>query len=156
VRRIAAMSCLLTRCRGKCLLAGLEGIFSEARVDTAGGDLEQTLLVPPDAYWGRYLDFGVPAGGIVPALLGRDRAADIIVNVLLPFYFSRNRSPEAGKALHIFGVYRAPAENGLVKHMRLQFGITRYLTDTARRQQGLIYIYKTQCAEGRCEDCPLG
>lgn len=156
VRRIAAMSYLLLRYRERGLLAGLEGIFNESATGKEASSLEHALVVMPDGYWGCYLDFGIPARGIVPALLGRERAVDIVINVLLPFLSIREQSKQAEKALKIYRDYRATAENTLVKHMRQQLGLTRHLTDTARRQQGLIHIYKTLCAEGKCDECPIG
>ena len=155
VRRIAAMSHLLLRYRQKGLLAGLEDRLKEVTADSGVRSLEQALLVAPDSYWGCYLDFGIPAGGAAPALLGKERAADIIVNVLLPFAFARGPAEQGEKVLNIYRGYRAPAENTLVKHMRQQLGIRTYLIDTARRQQGLIHIYQTLCLEGSCNKCPL-
>ncbi len=159
-RRIAAMSYLLLRYRGEGLLAGLINSLHEAAVDDGYRRLEQSLLVAADGYWGRYLDFGLPAGGIVPALLGRERAADIVVNVLLPFAAARGQVEEhpelAEKACGMYRRYPVLAENTLEKHMRKQLGIGRYLVNTARRQQGLIHIYKTLCSQGKCGDCPMG
>ena len=160
VRRLAAMSYLLLRYRKEGLLAGLKGILQEAAAGNAGHSLELSLLVNPDSFWGRYLDFDTPAGGVIPALLGRERAADIVVNVLLPFAaaagFADPPSELPQKALGIYREYRAPAENTLVKHMRKQLGIGRYFINSARRQQGLIHIYKTRCSQGKCDACPLG
>ena len=149
VRRIAAMSHLLRRYRQKGLLAGLEEKFKEAN------PLEAALTVPPDNYWGCHLDFGIPSSGIPPALLGKERAADIIVNVALPYFYVRASAQDAARVLMKYRDYRAPEENTLVKHMRQQLGITRFVVNTARRQQGLIHIYKTQCLEGNCTGCPL-
>ncbi|MHB8105496.1 MAG: DUF2851 family protein [Dehalococcoidales bacterium] len=155
VRRIAAMSYLLLRYRHKGLLAGLEDRLKDIGAAKEIHSLEEALLVPPDSYWSRYLDFCIPAYGIVPALLGQERAADIIVNVLLPFAYARGLKEQHEKTLTIYRDCRAPAENSLVKHMRQQLGISRFLVSTARRQQGLIHIYKTFCLEGVCSECPL-
>jgi hypothetical protein len=159
-RRIAAMSYLLLRFKEKGLPAGLEELLKETTVDNGGRDLEQALLIAPNDYWGQYMDFGLPGGGVIPALLGRERATEIIVNVLLPFMFARGEAEgqtnPAEKAREIYRNYRAPAENTLEKHMRKQLGIGRYPVNTARRRQGLIHIYQTRCSQGKCDDCPIG
>jgi hypothetical protein len=159
-RRIAAMSHLLLRFKEKGLRAGLEEILKETTLDDGGRELEQALLVAPDGYWSWHLDFGLPGGGVIPALLGRERAAEIVINVLLPFTFARGgaegQTKPAEKAREIYRNYRAPAENTLEKHMRKQLGMGRYPVNTARRRQGLIHIYQTRCSQGRCNDCPLG
>jgi hypothetical protein len=155
VRRLAAMSHLLVRYRKKGLLAGLEEKVTEAGNNNGDRFLEGALLVPSDSYWCRYLDFGIPATGIVPALLGKERVAEIIVNVLLPFVFARGTAEQSEKATAIYHSYPAPAENALVKHMRRQLGISKPFIASARRQQGLIHIYKTLCSQGKCSECPL-
>lgn len=152
-RRIAAMSRLLLRYRHLGLLAGLEEKLKQALEDNDGNALEEGLLVTADEYRRCYLDFGTPSSGTAPALLGKERAADIVINVLLPYFYAQDESYE--KALNIYRGYRALEENTLVKHMRQQLGITRGLVNTARRQQGLIHVYKTYCLEGDCVSCPI-
>ena len=154
-RRIAAMSFLLKRYRQKGLLTGLGDIFTEVTADDGSKKLEQALLVDSEGYWNRCLDFGFPSRGIVPALLGQARAADIVVNVFLPFMLARGGTEFREKAWEIYRHYRAPEENTLVKHMRRQLGVGQYAIDTARRQQGLIHIYQILCSQGKCNECTL-
>ena len=157
VRRIAAMGALLARHSGSGILQALLESLENAERDARS--LEEALLVPADGYWERYADFAIPLPGRA-ALLGKERAGEIIINALLPFYAAYARlRPAAGlaeKAYEIFSRYRAPAENSLEKHMRRQLGIAAATVATARRRQGLIHIYKTLCTQGRCGECPLG
>jgi hypothetical protein len=155
VRRIAAMSHLCLRYRQKGLLSGLEEKFKEIANADEMNSLEEALTVPPDSYWGCYLDFGTLSSGVPPALLGKERAADIIANVALPFFYVQGMPEDGKRVLEIYRGYRASEENTLVKHMRQQLRITSFLVNTARRQQGLIHIYKTFCLEGRCDRCSL-
>ena len=155
VRRLAAMSYLLLRYRQKGLLDGLEEKLQAAAVDKGNHFLEQALLVAPDDYWSHFLDFGVPATGAAPALLGSGRAADIVINVLLPFAYARGPALQSEKALEVYRHYRSLEENTLVKHMRRQLGISQTFMADARRQQGLIHIYKTLCSQGKCDECQM-
>jgi hypothetical protein len=159
-RRIAAVSHLLLGYRGEGILAGLIDRLGEATVATGYREIERALLVAAEGYWGAYLDFGLPGGRCLPALLGRGRAADIVVNVLLPFAAAWGRAGArpglAVKALEMYRQYPVLAENTLERHMVKQLGIGRYLVSTARRQQGLLHIYRAFCAQGKCRDCPLG
>ncbi len=155
VRRLAAMSYLLLRYRQKGLLDGLEEKLQEAGKDNVSYFLEEALVVAPDDYWSHFLDFRVPATGSAPALLGRGRAADIVINVLLPFAYARGPSIQSEKALEVYHHSRALEENTLVKHMRKQLGISKTFIADARRQQGLIHIYKTLCSQGKCSECPM-
>ena len=92
-------------------------------------------------------------------MTGEERAGDIIINAVLPFYaaYAREISKSALEE-KAFGIYRqipAAAENSLEKHMRRQLGLPPGTAATARRRQGLLYIYKTLCTQGKCDICPL-
>jgi hypothetical protein len=160
VRRIAAMSYLLHRYHRDGLLNGLVRELEEAPLDNGRGELEAALLVGAEGYWGRHLDFGMPRSGTVPALLGVNRAGVIAVNVLLPFAVAFGeaiaRPGLVEKALEMYHSHPVLPVNTLERHMSRQLGIGRYLVSTARRQQGLIHIFKTYCSQGRCGECPLG
>jgi len=159
-RRIAAMSYLLLRYRERGILTGLVGSLSQAAVDASYGDLESSLRVTTNGYWAKFLDFGLPGRRGRPALLGRGRAADIVVNILLPFAVAWGQvgsHPElVQKAFELYRNYPVLDVNALEKHMIYQLGISRYAVNSARRQQGLIHIYRTMCSQGRCGDCPIG
>jgi hypothetical protein len=152
VRRLAAMAHLMLRYRRRGLLAGLMEQLEGAPSENPRG-LEGGLVVAAAGAWATELDFGVP-GRHSPALLGSDRAADIVVNVLLPF--AASRPVLAGKARDLYLAYPRLAENTVERHMMRQTGIDRRLVDSARRQQGLLHIFKTLCAQGGCGECRLG
>jgi hypothetical protein len=151
-RRIAAMSWLLVRFRKDGLLNGLTNILDKAAVDGNSWELEEALIVgSADPYM---------SGEQNPAsLLGRDRAADIVINVLLPFAAAWGlvnlRPALAEKITGLYRGYPPPATNTLERHMSRQLGIDGSLVNTARRQQGLIHIFKNYCSLGACFSCPL-
>ena len=156
-RRLVAMSHLICRYREKGLLDGLTGPSFGS-----GGHrrLEEGLTVTALGYWASRFDFGWASRISSPTLLGRGRAADISVNVLLPFTFARGRAtalPDlAAGALDLYRRYPRLGANALERHMKAQLGVGNGLVDSARRQQGLIHIYKTRCTQGRCSACELG
>ncbi|MDP2730229.1 MAG: DUF2851 family protein [Dehalococcoidales bacterium] len=145
-QRLVAMSYLLLRYREKGLLEGLVNLVREAPVSRGYHELEKGLMVAAD-------------GSKTGALLGRGRAADIIVNVLLPFTFAwsrfASRSGLGDKAIDLYYHYPRLAANSVEKHMVEQFGLDRNLVSSARRQQGLIHIYNSLCTQGRCNECLL-
>jgi hypothetical protein len=159
-RRIAAMSYLLLRYRQRGILEELVNKLREVPVDTGYSRLEKALRVTTDGYWRHHLDLYLPSRICIPALLGEGRAADIVVNVLLPFAVAWARltaQPElAAKAFDLYHHYPRLAVNTIERHMRKQLGISRYLVNSARRQQGLLHIYKTLCSQGQCHRCPIG
>jgi len=156
-RRITAMCHLLLRYKSEGMLAGLIGRLGGATIDTGCREMEKALLVTTGSYGGGCGTTGLASS--FPALLGKGRAADIVVNVLLPFaaaWGQSNSRPElAAKAVEIYRDYPVLADNTLERHMTNQLGTGRYLVRTARRQQGLLHIYKTLCSQGKCHDCPI-
>ena len=121
--------------------------------------LEKGLLVTTNGYWASHFDFGSSGRIRSPTLLGSGRAANIAVNVLLPFTFAWSQftsQPELGrKAIELYGRYPKPAVNSVERHMTAQLGLSSSLVNSAQRQQGLIHIYNTLCTQGRCQYCRL-
>jgi hypothetical protein len=153
VRRLVAMSHLLYRYRERGLLNGLLESLGEGYFDNGERRrLEEALVVRAGGYRGSRVS--------APTLLGRRRAADIVVNVLLPFSFAWGRSagqPDmAAGVLDIYRRYPGLASNVLERHMKTQFGVEDGQVNSARRQQGMLHIYKTRCTQGRCSDCEVG
>jgi hypothetical protein len=153
-RRIAAMSCLLVRYRREGLLAGMLGAFKIAAATHDRRCLESAVVA------GRVAAGGVAPGGTGRDVLGRDRAADIIVNALLPFFNAlggTGREPGlSASAISMYCGWPRLGGNCVERHMMVQIGLPRLMVSTARRQQGLMEIYAKHCCRGRCAVCALG
>ena len=159
-RRIVAMSYLTLRYREQGIFEGLVNKLREAPENTGHHLLERALLVTGDGCWASHFDFGLPSRLRIPTLLGSRRAADIVVNVLLPFGFAwgmYNSQPGlASKTRDLYTSYPRLAVNTVERHMRNQLGLSSDFIGSAQRQQVLIHIYKTMCSQGKCHLCPLG
>jgi hypothetical protein len=83
-----------------------------------------------------------------------------MVNVILPFVFSWGEmtvDPEMKeKTIKLYAYYPKLAENEITRHMARQLCLEDSFALTACRQQGLIYIFRNYCREGRCAECPIG
>ena len=160
MRRIAAMSYLMLRYRGKQLLDEVINLIRESSAEKGYLKLEKMLLVSAGGYWANHFDFGPTSRLTSPTLIGRRRAADIVINILLPFTFSwgriNNQPRIARKALEIYQNYPGVAANTVEKHMRKQLGLGGNMVNSARQQQGLLHIYRTLCSQGKCCCCPVG
>jgi len=159
VRRIIAMSYLILRYRGKGILKETINMINEVLVNKGHRALETRLLVTTNGYWANHFDFGSGNRIRSPTLLGSRRAADIIVNVLLPFTLAWSRlNPQPELEKKVFDLYRSYprlAVNTIERHMRNQLGLSSRLVNSAQRQQGLIHIYNTLCTQGKCQYCSL-
>ena len=159
VRRLVAMSYLLLRYRERGLVNGLVSLVEESPLSRSYHGLERGLLVTADGYWASHFDFGSGSRIKSPTLLGCGRAADIVVNVLLPFTFAWsqvNCQPEMErKAFDLYRLYPRLAVNSVERHMAEQLGLSGGLVNSAKWQQGLIHTYNNLCTQGRCNHCSL-
>lgn len=160
LRRLVAMSYLLLRYRQAGILAAVVNMIKEAPSDQGHRRLAEGLLVTTDGYWANHFDFDSGSRIRSPTLLGSGRAADITVNVLLPFTLAWSQfisQPElTGKAVDLYRSYPRLPANSVERHMAEQLGLSSSLVNSAQRQQGLIHIYNSLCTQGRCNSCPLG
>lgn len=156
-RRIAAMSYLILRYRERGMVEQVVDMIKETPVSRGYFRLEKELGVTAHGYWASHFDFGLKSYN--PTLLGRWRAADIAVNVLLPFVLAwgkLNSQPEVeGKTCELYRGYPKLAANTVERHMTKQLGLNSSLVNSARRQQGLIHVYNTLCTQGKCNSCRL-
>jgi len=159
VRRIVALSYLLERYYEETLLAGVLQLVKEATLHTGHRVLENGLTVAGDGYWQNHFDFNIRSKTTISALLGNSKAAEILVNVVLPFAFSwgkmTNEAKLAENAIKLYRGYPKLAEHCITRHMAKQLVLEELSDFSACHQQGLIHIFRKYCREGRCSQCSL-
>ncbi len=159
VRRIIAQSYILQRYYKRGLLREILQLAKETTLIAGHRGLEDGLIVFGDGYWQDHFDFDARSRTRISALLGHGKAAEIVVNVILPFAFSWAKiaaEPELGeKAVRIYVHYPKLAENEITRHMARQLCLEDMADFTACHQQGLIHVFRNYCREGRCRQCPL-
>ncbi|NQT71524.1 MAG: DUF2851 family protein [Chloroflexi bacterium] len=124
------------------------------------GLLKQLLNLVREANPGKYAT-KIERGFIVPDLLGQGRAREITVNVVLPFFYSwaqMNAQDEIKKHVsELYGAYPRLGENQITRYLNELFwgNVTSGKAKSAKRQQGMIHLYKTFCQDQRCDRCPV-
>jgi hypothetical protein len=160
-RRVAALAALVARWPEDGLAAWLEGTARSCGPKLLPRKLESFLLtLAQGGYWSCHSDFGLPLPRPLD-LVGRHRAAEVAVNVLLPFLAALAASTEdAELALRVHEAYRLypkRGDNEVSRYMALQT-TARPRPPVARsacRQQGLLHLYRTRCERKRCWECPV-
>lgn len=159
VRRVVAQSYLLERYSEERLLPGILQLVKEAHVLNGRHALENGLTVSGDGYWRHHFDFGVRSKAKMSSPLGNSKAAEIAVNVVLPFAFSWgwmfSESELMRKAMGLYDSHLKLPQNEITRHMAKQLGLEGYSNLTACHQQGLIHMFRNYCREGTCGECPL-
>ncbi len=85
-------------------------------------------------------------------VVGAGRAVEILTNAVLPtFAAADGRQP--GRALELYRALPRPAAYGAVRHLDEAAG--RAVRVDARRQQGMLFLLRNYCSQGRCGGCPL-
>jgi hypothetical protein len=153
-RRLAALAVLacewprLHRASGKSSVA-------------AASDFFQALKHP---FWNFHYTLTSKASPKEMALIGESRAADILANVLFPFWVAHERKASASPSTQLWTEYaKLPAQ---LSNRRLETGATRLFGNDPRRkeflrtvahQQGLLQIYEDFCMQDNsdCAQCPF-
>ena len=104
-------------------------------------------------------------GSASPALVGRGRAIEILVNAVLPFLAAGDAGADGHLQEQAFALFRRlPAAGGYGVTAHLERALApsggRRLTGSARRQQGLLWLLHYYCRQGGCAQtdtgaCPL-
>lgn len=161
-RRLAGAARLLSTAplAQRSLAERVAGQVLAAHESERGGDLVGwfEVKVGPGDFWVRHLDVGRPAARPLPALIGRGRSLELLVNAVLPF--AAALGGWSGRPELVTAADAALAGLGSVGWNRH----TRYMADTLRlerrglgsalAQQGLLRIYRRWCRDKSCVACP--
>jgi hypothetical protein len=159
VRRLVALSQLVSRFGRLGWLETWRRVLVGATRRGGGTDLTAPLKVKAEGYWRSYYDFGLPQSAAGGWLLGRERAAEIVINIIFPFFIAlsqqQGESAEAAVWHELYDSYPPGGTNSIQKQLIGQFKPEKHLINSARRQQGLLQLYRTCCTQGGCPDCSL-
>ncbi|MBM4078624.1 MAG: DUF2851 family protein [Planctomycetes bacterium] len=172
-RRIAAMSCLLAR-HGeeglfKALLMAVEQAESQpddpSKARHALRGLKAIFMAAADPFWDRRYGFGGQRLARPLKLIGDERCAAIVLNVVLPLLLAYARQKgDAALEKRLHALYRAHPKlpvNNVTTFMNCRiFGSSGRAVETvttARRQQGLYQVFKDFCERDdiTCGKCAM-
>lgn len=86
------------------------------------------------------------------ALIGAARALELLANAVLPFFAAAGGDGQA-RAMALYRALPRPAAYGPVRHLDDALGGA--VRVDARRQQGMLFLRRHYCTQGRCGSCPL-
>jgi hypothetical protein len=177
VRRVLALARLVRRWPPEGLLAATGRILeTEPRPARAARAVAGLVAEPPPSpagaapdtagdsggadYWRSHWDFGVAARTGAGAPLGPSRAADVVVNVLLPLAATERRWRAAARRAYL--AHPPLAENWITRLVSQRAALPAAAPAgrsgrplTAAAQQGLIAVFEATCRDLRCDACPL-
>ena len=159
VRRLLALGYILQHYRLTGLLNGIMQHIVKAVLNTSNSSIEEGLIVHDVAFERRSHDTTIRVESLNTTLLGKSKASQIAVNILLPFAFAWfNQNTDGHMQNTILSYYRSyppGSSNMITRHMTEQFHVKGYQINNACQQQGLLHLYKNYCRSGNCAGCPV-
>jgi hypothetical protein len=134
-RRLAGLAALLAHAGGPAALAA-----SAAQATRPERAIAAFIARPP---------------GDGPALIGRSRAIELLVNAALPFLAGAGEGALAGGARSLYRALPRPGRYGTLAFLEAQLRRPGAPPLTARRQQGMLALHREWCVAGGCGRCPL-
>ncbi|MFQ5864993.1 MAG: DUF2851 family protein [bacterium] len=166
-RRIAGMVQLLFKFYRSGFLEGFLKIFygNSTKHDKLIAELEAVLIINAEGFWSNHFRFEKENKNVLPhrssALIGRERARDIVVNIIFPAVYLYSSESNDGMlnnlVREVFTKYPRLSENSITKAMRYQLFTMQNKKSSAiksaSQQQGLIYLHKSHCRPLKCQEC---
>lgn len=122
--------------------------------------LESLFLADASGYWQRRYRFGAPAKSPVKSLVGKTRASEIVLNVLLPAlygdYQKRGDASHQHNILDLYATYPKGLTSDLSNSVMSDLLGDAYQAKSAMIEQGLIELRKSYCEPFRCLECAIG
>ncbi len=116
------------------------------------------VRVGPEDFWARHLDVGRAAARPLPALIGRGRSQELLVNAVLPFTAAlggwQGRPELVVAARAVLAGLGAVGWNRHTRYMADTLRLERRGLGSALAQQGLLRIYRRWCRAKQCGECP--
>jgi hypothetical protein len=148
-RRIAAAAALLAR------LGEPERLLDVTAAVTVN-DAVRPLSVSASGYWLRHYDVCAGPCRLPPAFVGRSRALEIAINVVLPAAAASGDVTLAAKARTLYAKLPRPATYGVTKFIENALASEGIRVPiNARRAQGLLVLQRDWCTQGGCGRCCL-
>jgi len=152
-RRLAGAARLVVRCVDGGLLPGLL-----AAVREGPSDLAAALQVPGDGFWRDHYDLASGPTRLPAGLIGAGRAGELAVNVVLPFALAwaetRGDAALAEAAAAVYRRFPRTSSYGLLRSLSAALG--GRVTAGARRQQGMLHLFRRYCRQGGCVGGAVG
>ena len=125
----------------------------------------QFFTIETDEFWRYHYDFKMrkerAATGNLGMLIGKQRAADLVINIVFPlivFYAEETGDGTLqNKILELYNCHPQLQENSVTRQMRKKIELDkRQLTGASYNvclQQGLLHLAHNLCADGMCRQC---
>lgn len=121
--------------------------------------LRSLLIVRARGYWKTHFVFDKPSNSEIKYFIGITRADEIIVNVILPFFYLYfnvfGKKEISKKILKLYSNYLQTSENKIISNLAESLQVKELLAKSIY-SQGLLELFRNYCSKKRCEECEFG
>ncbi|MBC8044384.1 MAG: DUF2851 family protein [Rhizobacter sp.] len=122
--------------------------------------MENLFMADASGYWQTHYRFGAIAKKPIGNLVGKNRAAEIVINALLPvlkFYADQtSNTPLAAAVMRLYSVYPKGLTSEAARQVLDELLGEGYTVKSASMEQALLELKKKYCDPFRCLDCRMG
>lgn len=122
--------------------------------------LENLFVADADGYWQTHYLFGSPAKVPIKSVVGKNRAAEVVINTLLPvmLLYAHRASDKKLEAIVIefYEAYPKGLTSEVAKKTLEELLGDSYCIRSAAFEQGLLELKKNYCDAFRCLECEIG
>ena len=114
------------------------------------------LVARASGYWLWHYDVCAGPCRLPAAFIGRSRALEILINVVLPAAAASEDRELSSRAQTLFAALPRPASYGQTRFIEAALASEGVRVPiNARRAQGLLALNRDWCTQGGCGRCPL-
>ncbi len=158
--RLAGGVRLLNEILNHNLIGNLHRKFVEIhKIDTLKVCMRSLFITRGAGYWSRHYMFDVEAKPHIKFYVGKNRADEIVLNVILPilylYYEMFGKKKFASKTLRLYSEVDMDLDNSLVNEVSTALNLDIHKHGPLI-YQGMLELFRNKCSKDKCNDCMIG
>ncbi len=121
--------------------------------------IKNLFVIKAEGYWKDHYVFEKQIKSEIKYFVGVQRAEEIIINVIIPFflvYFRVFNYPvEVKRIIQIYTNFTQKSDNSIIDEVAKELQLESYLEKTIITQ-GMLQLFRNYCSKNRCPECPFG
>ncbi len=142
------------------LIGGLHRKFIDIHnVNTLKACIRSIFVTKGHGYWSRHYMFDTEAKPYINFFVGKNRADEMVINVVLPilyiYYELFGKHKFASKTLRLFSEVDMDLDNTLVADVSAALNLELHKHGPLI-YQGMLELFRNKCSKDKCDECMIG
>ncbi|WKZ73473.1 MAG: DUF2851 family protein [Ignavibacteriaceae bacterium] len=122
-------------------------------------NLRALFVTKGGGYWSRHYNFDTECKPPTKFFIGKNRADEIVLNVVLPilyiFYEMFGKLKYASKTLKLYSEVEMELDNSLVNEISSALNLSSHKFGPLI-YQGMLELFRNKCSKDKCDECEIG